>query len=72
MHYISLNSIPEKPNKKHTNQQSEGNVINSPDIIGGGEGGRGVMVTLKYDFAHMTFWVDIVLIEKNLDGFQAN
>ena len=35
-------------------------------------GGRGIMVTLKYDFAHMTFWVDIVLIEKNLDGFQAN
>ena len=37
----------------------------------GGEGGGGT-VTLKYDFAHNTFWVDIVLIVKNLDGFQAN
>ena len=71
MHYISLNNTPEKPNKKHTNQQSEGNVINSPDIVGGGGGGGGT-VTLKYDFAHNTFWVDIVLIVKNLDGFQAN
>ena len=32
----------------------------------------GGTVTLKYDFAHNTFWVDIVLIVKNLDGFQAN
>ena len=38
----------------------------SPCIVGGG------MVTLKYSFAHMTFWVDIALIVKNLDGFQAN
>ena len=28
------------------------------------------LVTLKYNFAHMTFW--IALIVKNLDGFQAN
>ena len=72
MHYISLNNTPEKPNKKYTNQQSEGNVINSPDIVGGGGGGGGGGVPLKYDFAHNTFWVDIVLIVKNLDGFQAN
>ena len=32
----------------------------------------GRMVTLKYNFAHMTFWVDIALIVKNLDSFQAN
>ena len=37
----------------------------SPGIVG-------AMVTLKYNFAHMTFWVDIALIVKNLDGFQAN
>ena len=30
------------------------------------------MVTLKYNFANMTFWADIALIVKNLDGFQAN
>ena len=30
------------------------------------------MVTLKYNFAHVTFWADIALIVKNLDGFQAN
>ena len=28
-HYLSLNNLPEKPNKKHTNQQSEANVIQS-------------------------------------------
>ena len=37
----------------------------SPGVVGG-------MVILKYNFAHMTFWVDIALIVKNLDGFQAN
>ena len=52
MHYISLNSIPEKPNKKHTNQQSEGNVINSPDIVGGGAGDNGHLEIwfCPYDF----------------------
>ena len=41
----------------------------SPGTVGkGGEG----MVNLKYNFAHMTFWVDKALIVKNLDGFQAN
>ena len=29
----------------------------------------GGMATLKYNFAHITFWVDIALIVKNLDGF---
>ena len=41
----------------------------SPGIVGGR--GRGGMVTLKYNFAHMTFWIDIAVIVKNLDGFQA-
>ena len=29
---LSLNNIPEKPNKKHTNQQSEANVIKSKKL----------------------------------------
>ena len=37
----------------------------SPGIVG-------AMVTLKYNFAHVTFWADIALIVKNLDCFQAN
>ena len=29
---LSLNNIPEKPNKKHTNQQSEANVVKSKKL----------------------------------------